>query len=57
MIKARRMRLAGHVARMGAKRNAYGILVGKLEGNRPLGRSRHERIILKWIFEKQDGVV
>jgi hypothetical protein len=35
MIKSRRMRLAGHVARMGEKRNAYRILVGK-----PLGRPR-----------------
>jgi hypothetical protein len=40
MIKSRRMRLAGHVARMREKRNAYRILVGKLEGKRPLGRSR-----------------
>jgi hypothetical protein len=31
---------AGHVARMGEKRNAYRILVGKPEGNRPLGRPR-----------------
>jgi hypothetical protein len=31
MIKSRRMRWAGHVARMGAKRNAYRILVGKPE--------------------------
>jgi hypothetical protein len=30
-----------HVARMGEKRNAYRILVGKPEGKRPLGRSRH----------------
>jgi hypothetical protein len=40
MIKSRRMRWAGHVARMGEKRNAYRILVGKPEGKRPLGRSR-----------------
>jgi hypothetical protein len=39
-IKPRRMRLAGHVARMGAKRNAYRILVGMPEGKRPLGRPR-----------------
>jgi hypothetical protein len=39
MIKPRRMRWAGHVARMGAKRNAYMIL-GKPEGKRPLGRPR-----------------
>jgi hypothetical protein len=38
MIKSRRMRWAGHVARMGEKRNAYRILVGKPEGRRPLGR-------------------
>jgi hypothetical protein len=40
MIKSRRMRWAGHVARMGATRNAYRILVGKPEGRRPLGRPR-----------------
>jgi hypothetical protein len=40
MIKSRRMRLAGHVARMREKRNAYRILVGKSEGKRPLGRPR-----------------
>jgi hypothetical protein len=40
MIKSRRMRLAGHVARMEEKRNAYRILVGKLEGKRSLGRQR-----------------
>jgi hypothetical protein len=36
MIKSRRMRLAGHVARMGERRNAYRILVGKAEGKSPL---------------------
>jgi hypothetical protein len=36
-IKLRRMRWAGHVARIGEKRNAYRLLVGK----RPLGRPRH----------------
>jgi hypothetical protein len=40
MIKWRRMRWAGYVARMGEKRNAYRILVGKREGKRPLGRPR-----------------
>jgi hypothetical protein len=40
MLKARRMRGAGHVARMGESRNAYRILVGKPEGKRPLGRPR-----------------
>jgi hypothetical protein len=38
--KSRRMRLAGHVARTGEKRNAYKILVGKPEGKRSLGRPR-----------------
>jgi hypothetical protein len=40
MIKSRRMRMAGHVARMVAKWNAYRILVGKPEGKRQLGRPR-----------------
>jgi hypothetical protein len=40
IIKARRMRWAGHVVRMGENRNAYRLLVGKPEGRRPLGRSR-----------------
>jgi hypothetical protein len=40
MIKPRSMRWAGHVARMGEKRNACMILAGKSEGKRPLGRPR-----------------
>jgi hypothetical protein len=40
MIKSRRMRWEEHVARLGEKRNAYRILVGKPEGKRPLGRPR-----------------
>jgi hypothetical protein len=40
MIKSRRARWTGHVARMVAKRNAYRILVGKSEGKRPLGQPR-----------------
>jgi hypothetical protein len=40
VIKSGRMRLAGHVAHMGAMRNAYNILVGKPEGKRPLERPR-----------------
>jgi hypothetical protein len=40
MIKLRRMRWAGHVARIWKKGNAYRILVGKPEGKRPLGRPR-----------------
>jgi hypothetical protein len=40
MIKSRRMRWAGHVARIGAKREAFRFLVGKQEGKRPLGGPR-----------------
>jgi hypothetical protein len=40
IIKSRRMRWAGHVARMGEKRNSYRLLVGKPEGKRTLGRPR-----------------
>jgi hypothetical protein len=40
VIRARRMKWAGHVARMGEVRGAYNILVGRLEGRRPLGRPR-----------------
>ena len=40
VIKSRRMRWAGHVARMGEERGMYRVLVGKLEGRRPLGRPR-----------------
>ena len=37
---SRRMRWAGHVARMGEERGVCRVLVGKLEGRRPLGRPR-----------------
>jgi len=40
VIKSRRMRWVGHVARMGEKRVVYRVLVGKTEGKRQLGRSR-----------------
>jgi hypothetical protein len=40
IIRQWRMTCVGHVARMGEKRNACRILVGKLEGKRPLGRTR-----------------
>jgi hypothetical protein len=40
IIKSRRVTWAGHVARMVEKRNAYRLLVGKPEGERPLGRPR-----------------
>jgi len=40
VIKSRRMRWAGHVARMGEEREVYSVLVGKPEGKKPLGRPR-----------------
>jgi hypothetical protein len=44
MINSKRMRWAGHVARMGETRNVYRILVRKPEGTRSLGRPRR-----KWV--------
>jgi hypothetical protein len=38
IIKSKRMRWAGHVTRMGVKRNSYRLLIGMTEGKRPLGR-------------------
>jgi hypothetical protein len=49
LIKSGRMRWAGHVARMGEKRNAYRLLVGKPEGRRPLGRPR-----CRWVDIRMD---
>ena len=40
VIKSRRMRCAGHVARMGEERGMYRVLLGKPEGRRPLERPR-----------------
>jgi hypothetical protein len=40
MVKSKRMIWAGHVARMGQRRDAYKVLVGKPEEKRPLGRPR-----------------
>jgi len=45
VIKSRRMRWAGHVARMVEERGVYRVLVGKPEGKRPLGRPR-----LRWVY-------
>jgi hypothetical protein len=45
IIKSRRMRWEGHVARMGEKRNAYRLLVGKPNRKRPLGRPRR-----RWVY-------
>jgi hypothetical protein len=41
VLKSRRMRWEGHVARMGEGRGVHRVLVGKPEGKRPLGRRRH----------------
>jgi hypothetical protein len=41
VIKSRRMKWAGHVARVGEKRCAYRILEGRLEGRQPFGIPRH----------------
>jgi hypothetical protein len=40
MIRSRRVRWVGHAARIGAKKNACRVLVGKPEGKRPLGKPR-----------------
>jgi hypothetical protein len=52
LMKSRRMRWAGHVARMGQKRNAYRLLVGKPEGSRTLGRPRR-----RWLDNIRIGFV
>jgi len=44
VIKSRRMRWGGHVARVGEERGAYRVLVGKPEGKRPVGRPRRRRV-------------
>jgi len=49
VIKPRRMRWAGHVARMGEERGVYRVLVGKVEGKRPLGRPRR-----RWVDIRMD---
>jgi len=41
VMKSRRMRWAGHVARVGKRRGVYRVLVGKSEGKRPIWRPRH----------------
>jgi hypothetical protein len=58
MIKSKRIRWAGQVARMGAEMDAYRILVGKLEGKRPLGTPRCRWMNnIKWILEtRRDGM-
>ena len=54
------MRWAGHVPRMGDKSGAYGILMGRPEGKRPLGRPRRRRensIKKKWGGEAWTGLI
>ena len=56
VVKSRRMRWVGHVARMGEDRGVHRVLVGKPEGKRPLGDQDVDgRIILRWIFRKLEG--
>ena len=58
VVKSRRMRWAGHVARMGEDRGVHRVLVGKPEGKRPLGipRRRWEDNI-KMDLQELEGVV
>jgi len=52
VIKSRRMRWAGHVARMGKERGVYRVLVGKPEGKRPLGRPRRRWVDIRMDFQE-----
>jgi hypothetical protein len=52
IIKSRRMQWVGHGAQMGEKRTAYRLLVGKLEGKRPLRRSKR-----RWVNDIKLGLV
>jgi hypothetical protein len=54
IIKSKRRRWAGHVARLGEKRNAHRIMVGKSEGKSPPREAQDVGgwIILKWILER-----
>jgi hypothetical protein len=69
MIKSRKMRWAGHVARIGGRGMAYRIMVGKLEGKIPLGIPRRRRVdnikmdvreigwdVMDWIDLAQIGI-
>jgi hypothetical protein len=55
VIKSRRMRWAGHVARMGERRGVYRVLVAKPEERDHLGDPGVDgRIILRWMFKQWD---
>jgi hypothetical protein len=56
-IKSRRMRWAGHVARMGEERKVYKVLVGKREGKRPLERPRRKWMGSECILGRRLGRV
>jgi hypothetical protein len=49
VINSRKMRWAGHVARMGEERGVYRVLVGKPEGKKPMGRPRR-----RWVDNRMD---
>jgi len=56
VVKSRRMRWAGHVARLGEGRGVHRILVGKPEGKTPLGRPRHRwEDNIKMDLREQEG--
>jgi hypothetical protein len=56
VIRSKRMRWAGHVARTGERRGAYRILGGRSEGRKHLGDPGVDgRIILKWILKQWFG--
>jgi hypothetical protein len=55
-IKSKRMRWAGHVARMREKTKLYKVLVGNPEGKRPLGRPRRRWMRSEWTFGDWLGV-
>jgi hypothetical protein len=58
VVKSRRMRWAGHVARREEDRDAHRVLVRKPEGKRPLGRPRRRwEDNIKMDLQKVDGVV
>ena len=55
VIKSRRMRWAGHVARTGEERGAYRVLVGKPEGKRPLGRPMRRWVDIRMDLQEVGG--